>query len=251
MTQGAGSEWFDDDAFWVECYPFMYPEHGFAQATKQADALLALAAPQGRCVLDLCCGPGRFAVPLAERGCRVTGVDRTAFCLDRARERAQAAKVDVEWVLSDMRAFARPEAFDLALCLGTSFGYFRDAGDEIRVLANLNASLRPGGACVIDVRGKERIARQFQPTTSDTLPDGSLLIQRNEVRDDWTRIRTEWIVVRGDRARRFMLDVAIYSGRELVDRLERAGFRDVALYGSLDGDRYGLDSERLIAVARN
>ena len=40
----------------------------------------------------------------------------------------------------------------------------------------------------------------------------------------------------------------IYSGLELRDRMERAGFADVGLHGNLRGDAYGPDSERLIAV---
>jgi hypothetical protein len=41
----------------------------------------------------------------------------------------------------------------------------------------------------------------------------------------------------------------IYSGQELWDRLEQVGFVDVALYGNLDGDEYGPNAQRLIAVA--
>jgi hypothetical protein len=42
----------------------------------------------------------------------------------------------------------------------------------------------------------------------------------------------------------------VYSGLELKDRLMGAGFSTVALYGGLDGSPYGLDAERLVAVAR-
>ncbi len=250
MADRRRREWFDDDAFWRELYPFMFPEKRFAETPEQVGRVLDLATPQGAVALDLCCGPGRCSVELARRGFAVTGVDRTRFLLAKARARARAAGVRVEWVETDMRDFVRPQAFDLALNLFTSFGYFDDKTQDLQVLRNLLTSLRPGGALVIDVMGKERLAKILQPTTSEVLPDGSMLVQRHEVFDDWTRIRNEWILVRHGRARSFTFHHTIYSGQELRDRLEGSGFVDVRLYGNLAGDAYGPDAQRLIAVAR-
>jgi hypothetical protein len=48
----------------------------------------------------------------------------------------------------------------------------------------------------------------------------------------------------------FKFHHTVYSGQELRDRMERAGFVAVKLHGSLDGDEYGPNAERLVAVAR-
>jgi hypothetical protein len=132
----------------------------------------------------------------------------------------------------------------------TSFRYFEDRRDDLTVLSNILRSLKPDGACVIDVLGKERAARILQPMTAETLPDGAILVKRCQVVDDWTRVRTEHIVIREGTTRTFNFDVTLYSGQELRDRLELVGFSDVKLYGNLKGDEYGFDAERLIAVAR-
>ena len=84
-------EWFDDDSFWRDLYPYLFPESRFANALKDADRVLALTKPKGKAVLDLCCGPGRFSIALARRRFTVTGVDRTKYFLDKARARARAA----------------------------------------------------------------------------------------------------------------------------------------------------------------
>ncbi|MBW2624084.1 MAG: SAM-dependent methyltransferase, partial [Deltaproteobacteria bacterium] len=42
----------------------------------------------------------------------------------------------------------------------------------------------------------------------------------------------------------------LYSGQELMDRLERVGFTDIRLFGDFEGNEYGLDARRLIAIAR-
>ena len=188
----AMGEWFEDESFWSDFYPFMFAEERLrlgADEVAQALALAGLTAPAGKAALDLCCGPGRHAVPLAQRGLRVTGVDRTALLLDRARERARLAGVDVELVQSDMREFRRPAAYDLALSLFTSFGYFAAPEDDLLVLRNVRESLRPGGVLVMDMMGKECLARIFQPTRSRTLADGRVLVERCEVVDDWTADR--------------------------------------------------------------
>ena len=243
-------EWFEDESFWIEMYPFLFHKKRFADAFDQIEKILKLVKPVGKKVLDLCCGPGRCAIPLAKKGFAVTGVDRTKFLLKKARAKARYAKVKIEWVRQDMRDFVRPEAFGLVVNMFTSFGYFDRREDDMQVLKNIFANLKPGGSCVLDVMGKERLARIFQGTSCGVLDDGTKLVQRHEIFDDWTRVRNEWILIRNGRAKTFKFHHTIYSGQELRDRLEGAGFHKVKLYGNLDGEEYGPDAQRLIAVAQ-
>src|SRR5262245_5505884 len=148
---GPMSAWYEDDAFWETFGPWMFSVESFARTEAQVDAIVSLMRLEaGALVLDLCCGVGRHAIALARRGCRVTGVDRTVAYLDQARERARAAGVEVELVRSDMRAFVRAEAFDAAVNLFTSFGYFDDPLDDLRVARNVAASVRPGGRALFE-----------------------------------------------------------------------------------------------------
>jgi SAM-dependent methyltransferase len=219
-------------------------------AGEEAERVLALAGASRPDVLDLCCGTGRHAVAFATLGCRVTGVDRTRFALDRARAHAAQSSVQVEFVESDMREFERPASFDLVVNLFTSFGYFEAPDDDARVLRHVHEALRPGGAFVIDVIGKEVLARIFQDTRSAVAPDGTLLVWRTTVTDDWTRVGGEWHAIREGAARIFRIAHWIYSGRELRALLGQAGFRDVRLFGDLDGQEYGTAATRLVGVAR-
>jgi SAM-dependent methyltransferase len=250
MTPRRRREWFDDDEFWQDVYPFLFPEARFAGAPSEVDKLLAIASPPGSAVLDLGCGPGRMAVPFAARGCKVTAVDRTKYFLDKARARARAAGVVLELAQTDMRDFVRPDAFDLAVSLYTTFGYFDDKAEDRRVLDNLYASLRPGGVCVMEMMGKEVLARVFCPTLSERLANGSVLMRQHEIFDDWTRIRNTWIVIRKGRAKNYTFHHTVYSGEELRQLLDRTGFVDVTLYGTLDAEPYDTAATRLVAVAR-
>ena len=159
------TEWFQDESFWSELYPFMFSKERLAAAESEAERVLELVGFSRETILDLACGPGRHAVALAQRGFSVTGVDLSSFLLDKARARATDVGVEVEWVHQDMREFVRPDSFDMIQNLFTSFGYFDDRGDDLRVLRNCHRSLRPGGILVMDMAGKEIVVRQFEPTT--------------------------------------------------------------------------------------
>jgi SAM-dependent methyltransferase len=243
-------EWFEDEEFWRELYPYMFPAERIAAAAGQVEQLLALTGCNGRTVLDLCCGPGRHSVELAKLGFAVTGVDRSPFLLERARERASESGVTIEWVAEDMRRFRRPAAFDLACNIFTSFGYFETEDDDLRVLRNLHESLTAAGVLVIEILGKERLARTWQHSRCMDYPDGAMIVARPRIRDSWSRVDNEWILMKDGHTRTFHFEHTVYSGRELKDRLLSAGFAEVELYGDLEGSEYGLDALRLVAVAR-
>src|SRR5258707_1996942 len=120
-THARKKEWFDDDSFWLELYPFLFPKERIALADEQVEKALALTKPRGKSVLDLCCGPGRCSIALAKKGFRVTGVDKTTYLLNKARAKAKAAHMNIEWVRKDMRDFVRPASFALVLSMFTSF----------------------------------------------------------------------------------------------------------------------------------
>jgi SAM-dependent methyltransferase len=244
------SEWFNDESFWSEMYPFMFPEERFHLAEDQIEKVLALTGFEEGAVLDLCCGPGRHSLALAKRGIPVTAVDSSEFLLSKARAEAARSNLGIEFVRNDMRQFVRSNSFNLVINLFTSFGYFDDKADDLKVLQNAYQSLQPGGAVLIEMMGKETLARKYQPTSSTQGADGSLLIERHEICEDWTRVRNEWILVKDGKAQAFSFKIRLYSGQEIKDLLGRAGFEVANVYGDLDGSEYCINANRLIAIGR-
>ena len=245
----SGPEWFEDERFWESTYPFIFEEERFAGAEAEVSELAKLTGSPFHRVLDLCCGLGRHSIPLARRGARVTAVDRSPFLLEKARSRADLAKLNIEWVQEDMRSFVRPGEFDLAINLFTSFGYFGDE-ENLTVLRNVFRSLAPGGFFVIDLAGKEIVARSFAASAVEKKSDGSIRVETREVIDDWYRIRSRWFLIRDQKVTEVSFETALYSGRELADLLKKAGFEKVKLFGSLQGIPYDVIAQRLVAVAQ-
>jgi SAM-dependent methyltransferase len=242
------SEWFENESFWKETYNFLFPEKLFKETNEQVENVLELVDFHGSSVLDLCCGPGRCSIVLAKKGFSVTGVDLSPFLLDKAKEKSKSQNLNIEWVLEDMRRFVRPLSYDLVLNMFTSFGYFDDKSDDLVVLENVFTSLKPGGAFLIDVMGKETMAKIFQPTISNVLSDGTMVVQRPEIYDDWSRVKNDWTIIKGDRAKTFTFHHTVYSGQELKDCMVQSGFKNIKLYGSLDGTAYDSNAQHLVIV---
>jgi 2-polyprenyl-3-methyl-5-hydroxy-6-metoxy-1,4-benzoquinol methylase len=114
-------EWFDDQLFWRDLYPFIFSEKRFADTEYEVENLLKLTKPKGKAILDLCSGPGRFSIALAQRGFAVTGVDKTKYLLERARAKARTAKTNIEWIQNDMRDFVRSECPAAHCCGGEDY----------------------------------------------------------------------------------------------------------------------------------
>ncbi|MEV6419426.1 methyltransferase domain-containing protein [Streptomyces sp. NPDC051662] len=239
-------QWYEDDSLWSDFAPTMFSPGRAEQAAGIVASSPLLDFPPGSRVLDLCCGPGLFLVPLARRGYTVTGVDLSPSMLERARAACAEAGADVRLVRADMLDHVEPGSFDAVLNVFTSFGYFDDPDDNLRVLRNARESLAPGGRLVVDVMGKEVLAGWIGRPQAVDLPDGSYVVQRDVVLDSWRRLRTDWTLVRGTSARTASLTSFLYSAAELHDLFVAAGFTEVECFGDFDGGVYDQHSRRLI-----
>jgi SAM-dependent methyltransferase len=112
-----------------------------------------------RRVLDLGCGTGGHAVPLAQRGYAVVGVDRSADMIDIARARASSARFDV----GEIGMLDLGERFDAALMMFAVLGYQVGNVDVQAALATARRHLQPNGLLLCDVWYGPAVAAQ-RPT---------------------------------------------------------------------------------------
>ena len=118
------------------------------------DFYIARAREQGTRVLELAVGTGRVAIPMAEAGFAVTGIDISPEMLAVAQRKADALPVgagSLRLIQGSMVDFALDEIFDLALIPFRSFQHVIDPAAQRRTLKNIHAHLRPGGLLVIDL----------------------------------------------------------------------------------------------------
>jgi SAM-dependent methyltransferase len=242
--------WHERDAFWEETAPFLFsPERRKAAVGEVETILRLLELKPGMAVLDLGCGVGRHALELARRGFTVTGVDRTKAYLKIAAEEAERDGLMVEFVRDDMRSFRREGAYDAVLSLFTSFGYFDDADDDARIIANVFASLKVGGTFLIDVASQDYIQRNFQER--DWHEDGEVyLLEERRIRDDWDWIENRWILFHRNQKYEQRFSLRLYSVDQLTTLLRETGFTGLSVYGDLAGGPYDDRARRLVVAGR-
>ena len=147
-----------------------------------------------------------------------------------------------------MRTFCRPDAFDGAINLYTSFGYFENAEDDRRVLTNAHRSLRDNGAFVIDMVGKEMVAAGFQERDWHEV-DGTVLLEERKLGKDGSWMDNRWTVLDGGSRKEFHVTHRLYSAAEITSLLTECGFAAVDVYGDFSGAPYDHDADRLVVVA--
>ena len=197
-------------------------------------------------VLDLACGHGRIANRLAERGCRVTGLDATPLFLRHAREDAQARGVTVDYVEGDMRQLPWRGRFDRVINWYTAFGYFDDAGNQ-QVLAEVAAALRPGGRLAMELNNYPALVREYIPYNVRER-DGNMVVDQQHLEPLTGRSRITRTVVRDGAIRHFPFFVRLFTFTELRSWLRAAGFAAVSGYGE-DGTPLTAEHRRMITLA--
>ena len=240
---------FDREQLFDEDYLYFYAD---ALADEQTDREVEvlwrlLELEPGMDVLDVACGHGRIANRLAERGCRVTGLDASPLFLELAQADAGRRGVAVEYVEGDMRRLPWRGRFDRAVNWFTSFGYFSDDVDR-QVLREVCDALRPGGRLVLDVHNRDALMRVFQPDGAVERGD-DIMVDRRSFDVVTGRLESDRIVVRGGRTRRMHFSVRLFTFTELRDWLRSAGFSSVGGYDKVSGEPLTPETRRMLVVA--
>ena len=171
---GYDPEWYR--SFFGQDYLDVYG-HLLTEKSSEAEAgfvIRALDLKPGDSVLDLCCGTGRHAVPLAKASLKVTGLDMSEEYLAIARFAAENAGVDIRFVQGDMRDIPFRGEFDAVVNMFTAFGYFDSEADDQRVIDGASAALKPGGRLLLDLLNRDWVAANYVRSESRQGGDGTV-----------------------------------------------------------------------------
>jgi ubiquinone/menaquinone biosynthesis C-methylase UbiE len=216
-----------------------------ASVTEDIGFYVEEAVRSGGPVLELGVGTGRIAVPTAQAGIAVVGVDSSAPMLDLCRQRARAAGVEelIELKLGDLRQPPVDFSYPLVTCPFRAFLHLQTDAERLDTLGYLRWLVQPGGRLVFDV---------FAPSEEDIAETGGRWLEREPgilERADWN---SEWRTLtlrvhapEGDTC----MELAWISQREWRELLVHAGFKVEACYGWFDRSPY-LGREDMVFVAR-
>jgi ubiquinone/menaquinone biosynthesis C-methylase UbiE len=242
-------KWHDNDEFWDAMSHKLFAEKSPFETKKEIDQIIHLTGiTPGSSILDLCCGQGRHSLEFARRGFKITGVDRTEKYLEHAKRESSRENLSIEYIKDDMRRFRRENHFNAIIVMYTSFGFFANQKENIKVLTNCYYSLNKNGKMLIDLVGKEILKKKFKEHESFVI-DGITYIEKRKVIGDWEKIENKWIMIKENEQKEFILTHWVYSAEEMKELLSEAGFSSMKKYGDLSGSKYDENAQRLIAIA--
>ncbi len=230
----------------------------------------ALQLEAGARVLDLCCGPGRHSVPLAQHGFDVTGLDLNPAYLELARQAAQAGHVSLKAVAADMREIPFHNYFDAIVNMFSSFGYLEtetedarvlesaakalkpDGREDARVLESAAKALKPDGRLFLDMLNREWAIANYIQNDWHSGEDGTLYVERRDLDLATSRMHVRFTIVGPNGTRRESIghNMRLYTLTEMTRLLERAGMRVTGVFGGFDGETYAVNTRRMILCAR-
>ncbi len=213
--------------------------------TEDVEFYVEEARRSGGTVVELAVGTGRIAIPVAQDGSKVIGIDTSAEMLGLCRQAAESAGVAqlVDLRLGDLRDPPVSERVELVICPFRSYLHLRTETDRLAALNAARKLLQPNGRLVFDV---------FAPGQDDIDETDGRWIEREPgiwERADWDSAnRTLDLSVR-DETHHSTMSLAWLSPLEWAGLIERAGLTVQACYGWFDRRPY-TDGEDTIWVAR-
>jgi SAM-dependent methyltransferase len=215
-----------------------------ASVTEDVEFYVEEARVSGGPVVELACGTGRIAVPVAKAGIAVIGVDASAGMLEVARDYARAEGVELDLRRGDMRDPPVTERVPLVLIPFRSLLHMMTDADRLGALRAARALLVPGGRLVFDV---------FAPSREDVEDTHGRWLEREPgifERADWDEDeRTLTLSVRrGEEASTMQL--AWQSPGEWRLFLDLAGFDVVSEWGWFDRRPFAGGEDVIFAAVR-
>jgi SAM-dependent methyltransferase len=231
-----------------------------------------LARETGGPVLEIACGTGRVAIPIAREGFAVTGLDVVPGVLQLAR--SKSAGLPVRWVEDDARSFDLGERFRLVFLTGNAFQLFLTNEDQEALLGRGRAHLHEEGLFAFETRnprwggrgeGEEDRAGLFvdlETRAGEEARPSYVDAQGRDVRVFDTRTydhvaqilhwttHQRWHEDGRERTKTTRIALRYTFPQELAALLDRNGFTLVRQYGDWNGEPLTADSRSIIVVCR-
>ncbi len=221
----------------------VYSKFGYSEFSARVAELLpkvlARLHVKPREILDMPCGEGTFAVAMAKKGYRMSGVDRSAGMLTLARRKAREAHVPVRFIKRDVRSLRFREEFDLVTSWYDSLNYLLRPNDLVSAFAGAFRALRPGGVFLFDMNTPGTLSKGWQrhPSFVEVDARNAFVIHRStwNARSRVATLKVTCFVGRDGRWSRFdeLHRERAYPLVAIRACLRRVGFAELACWGSI------------------
>ena len=247
---GTSPDWwasYFDAHYLLEYEPIFQLERDRREAGR---ILELLGLPSGSRLLDVPCGQGRHAHLFAEAGLNVDGLDYSADLLKIARARGTGRTL--RYHRGDMRRLPPKWSgrFDAVVNLFTSFGFFLEPADDVRVIREFARVLKPGGLLIWHGGSRDGVMARFLSRDWWRTGDGTMIGHERtfDALSGVLTVRSTWLGPRGagDREHR----IRLYTANRIAEMCAEAGLVVEAAYDGFRDRPLTRRSPEMLIVGR-
>ena len=136
---------------YAEYYDLLYQDKDYDAEADYIKDLIQRLQPAYASILDLGCGTGNHDLILAQNGYRVTGIDRSAEAIKKARSKScRQSSLDLRFATGQIESLRLPERFDVVISLFHVMSYLTTNKSLQAAFDTTQHHLNPGGMLVFD-----------------------------------------------------------------------------------------------------
>src|SRR6266702_3465541 len=162
---------------------------------------------------------------------------------------ARQAGVKATFVQGDMRRLRYRNAFDAAISMFTSFGYFDRPDEDREVLRGIGRALRPRGKFLMELFNRDSLVAGLPSQNWQARDDGTVVLEDASFDLLRGRFETRQVIIDRKGTREFTASVRAYTLAELKEMLDAEGLFVHRVLGGLDLSPYTARSRRMVLYA--
>lgn len=203
-------------------------------------------------VLDLACGTGTYATPLALKGHRVDGIDLGEEMIEMAERKGGLYANFVIGDMTEIKEEFKGKKYNLAYCIGNSIVHLKNKDKIQSFIKDIYDVLNEEGTFIVQIVNYDRIIKhdvKSLPTIEDK-SKGVRFIRNYNFKEQEGKVefQTELIINKDGKEEVFKnsVDLIALTKNELQSMFEKAGFSDIKVYGSFSEEDYSDESFSLV-----
>jgi ubiquinone/menaquinone biosynthesis C-methylase UbiE len=240
----------------AQVYDLFMQDVPYEMWAEYIEAILGRFDLTPRLMADLGCGTGTITTIFAKKGIEMIGIDASEDMLTVAREKALENKVDILYLLQDMREFELYGTVDCIISLCDSLNYILKEEDLLQTFKWVNNYLNPKGLFIFDMNTEYKYKNILSTNTfAENLEDASYIWENDyDEEDEMNEYGMTFFV---KKAREHAYEKfeeqhyeRMYSVESIKRLIEQAGMELLDIYDAFGFEKPRKDSERIYFVAR-
>ncbi|AWE07178.1 class I SAM-dependent methyltransferase [Lysinibacillus sp. 2017] len=205
-------------------------------------------------IIELACGTGRLAIPLAKRGHRVYGVDIDTGMLKHAQEKAELEDINIHLNVQDCTKLNLPIKSHFIYMTGNSFQHFLTNESQNALFTSVRKHLNPNGEFIFDTRNPilhELAAVEISKETLEKNGETITVISQEAYHPITQILECTSTYISPSNEYKDSINLRYTYPLEMKRLLEQHGFELINLYGSWTKARFDANSISMVVHARS